>query len=31
MEKLSDMGLGQSQVRVLMQDYHDVLEMRQRI
>ncbi len=31
MEQLSDMGLSQSQVRVLMQDYHDVLEMRQRI
>jgi hypothetical protein len=31
MEQLSDLGLSQSQVRVLMQDYHDVLEMRQRI
>jgi len=31
MEQLSDMGLSQSQVRVLMQDYHDVLEMRQQI
>lgn len=31
MDMLSDMGLGESQVRMLMQDYHDVIEMRQRI
>ncbi len=31
MDLLCDMGLGESQVRVLMQDYHDVMEMRQRI
>jgi len=28
MEMLDEMGLGQSQVRILMQDFHDVLEMR---
>jgi hypothetical protein len=31
MDLLCDMGLGESQVRVLMQDYHDVMEMRQGI
>jgi hypothetical protein len=31
MEQLSDMGMSQSRVIALMQDYHDVLEMRQRI
>ncbi len=30
-EMLSEMGLDQSQIRIMMQDFHDVLEMRPRI
>ncbi len=31
LDLLSEMGLAQSQVRILMQDYHDILEMRPEI
>jgi hypothetical protein len=31
MEKLSQEGLSLTQVKILMQDYHDILEMRQGI
>jgi hypothetical protein len=31
MEMLSRGGLGLSQVKILMQDYHDILDMRQGI
>lgn len=31
MDMLCDMGLGESQIRTMMQDYHDVLEMRPRV
>lgn len=31
MDVLSDMGIGEPQIRILMQDYHDVMEMRLQI
>jgi len=31
MEMLEEMGMSHAQVRMLMQDFHDVLEMRPRI
>jgi len=31
MEMLGDMGMSEPHVRMLMQDFHDVLDMRQQI